>query len=82
MSVLGKINEIREGWRHPTLRVSGSLVTKLDSRVRGHQHLLEDLKSHAVLGKLLIGVIPANEAVSYAHQQHQSVLMYDPKAPV
>ena len=36
MSVLGKINEIRDGWRHPTLRVSGILVTKMDSRVRGH----------------------------------------------
>jgi chromosome partitioning protein len=80
-SVIGKINEIREGWRHPTLRVSGILVTKMDSRVRGHQRLLEELKAHSVLGKLLIGVIPANEAVSYAHHQHQSIFSYDPKAP-
>jgi chromosome partitioning protein len=34
-----------------------------------------------VLGKLLIGVIPANEAVSYAHHHHLSVFNYDPKAP-
>jgi chromosome partitioning protein len=81
MSVLGKINEIREGWRHPNLRVSGILVTKMDSRVRGHQHLLDELKSHAILGKLLIGVIPANEAVSYADHQHQSIYHYDLKAP-
>jgi cellulose biosynthesis protein BcsQ len=33
------------------------------------------------LGNLLVGVIPANEAVSYAHQNHQSVVSYDPKAP-
>jgi chromosome partitioning protein len=56
-------------------------VTKMDTRVRGHNHLLEELKSHPVLGQLLIGVIPANEAVSYAHHNHQSLFSYDPKAP-
>lgn len=46
MSVIGKINDIREGWRHPNLRIRGILVTKLDMRVRGHKHLLEELQSH------------------------------------
>ncbi len=81
MSVIGKINEIREGWRHPNLRISGILVTKLDKRVRGHNDLLGDLKAHSVLGKLLCGVIPANEAVSYAHRNHESIFTYDPNAP-
>lgn len=81
MSVIGKINEIRQGWRHPNLRISGILVTKMDIRIRGHNHLLNELKAHSVLGKLLIGVIPANEAVSYAHHNHLSVFNYDPKAP-
>jgi chromosome partitioning protein len=81
MSVIGKINDIREGWRHPNLRVSGILITKMDTRIRGHNHLLEELKSHSVLSQLLIGIIPANEAVSYAHHNHQSVFSYDPKAP-
>ena len=30
-SVIQKINDIREGWRHPNLRVSGLLVTKMDT---------------------------------------------------
>ena len=30
---------------------------------------------------MLCGVIPANEAVSYAHRDHQNVFNYDPKAP-
>jgi cellulose biosynthesis protein BcsQ len=81
MSVIGKINEIREGWRHPNLRVSGIVVTKMNSRIRGHNHLLDELKTHSVLGKLVIGVIPANEAVSYAHHNHLSIFSYDPKAP-
>lgn len=81
MSVMSKINDIREGWRHPNLRISGILVTKMDKRVRGHNHLLDELKAHSVLGKLLIGVIPANEAVSYAHHNHLSIFNYDPKAP-
>ncbi len=81
MSVLGKINDIREGWRHPGLQVSGILVTKMDRRVRGHTRLLDELKTHPVLGKLLIGIIPANEAVSYAHQNHQSIFNYDAGSP-
>lgn len=74
MSVVSKINDVREGWRHPSLRISGILVTKMDSRIRGHKHLLDELKAHSVLGKLLLGVIPANEAVSYAHQVGLAVL--------
>ncbi len=80
MNVISKINDIREGWRHPNLKISGLLVTKMDSRIRGHNHLLDELKSHPVLGQLLIGVIPANEAVSYAHHNHQSLFSYDSKA--
>ena len=36
MSVISKINDIREGWRHPHLHVSDILVTKMDSRGQGH----------------------------------------------
>jgi len=80
LSVVGKINAIRDGWRIPNLRVSGILVTKMDKRVRGHRHLLDELQSHTTLGRLLCGVIPMNEAVSYAHRSHQSVYTYDPQA--
>jgi len=80
LSVIGKINDIRDGWRIPNLRVSGILVTKMDKRVKGHNHLLDELKGHTVLGRLLCGVIPANEAVSYAHRNHLSVFNYNPKA--
>lgn len=81
LSVITKINEIRDGWRIPNLKVSGIVITKMDSRIKGHVQLLEDLKSHSVLGNLICGIIPANEAVSYAHNSHQSVFAYDPKAP-
>ncbi len=53
----------------------------MNTRIRGHNHLLEELKGHSVLGKLVLGVVPANEAVSYAHQNHQSLFHHDPKAP-
>jgi len=81
LSVLSKINDIREGWRRPELRVGGILVTKMDSRLKGHNHLSDELKGRNILGKMLCGVIPANEAVSYAHRVHQNVFSYDPKAP-
>ncbi|MEO0566086.1 MAG: ParA family protein, partial [Chloroflexota bacterium] len=65
LSVIGKINDIRDGWRVQNLRVSGVLVTKMDQRVRGHKDLLDDLEGHPVLGQMLCGVVPQNEAVSY-----------------
>ncbi|NUQ07355.1 MAG: ParA family protein [Anaerolineae bacterium] len=80
MSVIEKINAVREGWRHPDLRISGILVTKMNGRIRGHQHLLSELKSNKLLGRLLLGVIPANEAVSYAHHTHKSIFAYSPRA--
>ena len=81
LSVIQKVNDIRDGWRQPNLHVSGILITKMDSRIRGHNQLLEELKEHSVLGKLVCGVIPANEAVSYAHHNHLSVFNYDSKSP-
>ena len=81
LSVISKINEIRDGWRIPDLRIGGILITKMDVRIKGHTQLLSDLKEHPVLGKLICGVIPANEAVSYVHHNHQSVFDYDSKAP-
>jgi hypothetical protein len=29
MNVMSKINDIREGWRHPNLKISDLLVTKM-----------------------------------------------------
>lgn len=81
LSVIQKVNDIRDGWRQPNLHVSGILITKMDSRIRGHNQLLEELKEHSVLGKLVCGVIPANEAVSYAHHNHLSIFSYDSKSP-
>lgn len=80
VSVINKINEIREGWRTPNLKVGGIVITKMDNRVKGHMQLLETLQGHPVLGKLICGVIPSNEAVSYAHNNHQSIFNYDPRA--
>ncbi len=80
-SVINKIYEIREGWRHPDLRLSGIVITKFDRRVKGHQEMVENLRQHPNLGKLVCGVIPANEAVAYAHRSHLSVYAYDPTSP-
>ena len=80
LNVINKINEIRDGWRIQNLQVSGILVTKLDRRVKGHHLMLSELKAHPILGKLLLGVIPMNETVSYAHKAHRSVFAYDPRS--
>lgn len=80
ISAINQIIEIRDGWERPNLTIKGILVTKMDRRIRGHLDSLQNLKAHESLGKLVYGIIPANEAVSYAHAQHISVLSYDPRA--
>ena len=80
-SVVHKIEAIRQGWRCPDLKVGGIIVTKLDKRMKGHVEMVESLKAHPVLGRLLCGVIPANEAVAYAHHAHKSVYEYNPDSP-
>jgi chromosome partitioning protein len=80
LSAMNQIIEIREGWERPNLRIKGIVVTKMDKRIKGHLDSLKTLQAHQALGGLLYGVVPANEAVSYAHSQHTSVLTYDPHA--
>ena len=83
----GRLDERhRENQRHPRrLAASSSCASAAFSSPRwtaafaGHNQLLDELKAHSVLGKLLLGVIPANEAVSYAHHQHQSLFTYSPE---
>src|SRR5258708_40128681 len=53
LSLLTKVNEIREGWRHPDLHVGGILLTKMDVRIKGHVQTVQNLKAHPVLGNLL-----------------------------
>ena len=53
------------------------LFTKVDRRIRGNRHLLDKLKAFNVPGRLILGVIPNNEAVSYAHHFHQRIFTYD-----
>jgi cellulose biosynthesis protein BcsQ len=53
----------------------------MDRRMRGHIQMVEKLRAHPVLGSLICGIIPANEAVAYAHQSHVSVYAYDPGSP-
>src|SRR5579859_4103588 len=36
LSVVNKINDVKEGWQRPALNVTSILVTKFDGRVKGH----------------------------------------------
>lgn len=80
-SMIGKIHEISSGWQHPGLRVSGILVNKMDSRIRGHREVLANLSAHPSLGALHRGTIPVNEAIPYSHHNHQSIFSYNPTCP-
>jgi len=78
LSVLNKIEDVKEGWQRPALNLSHILVTKCDARVKGHAKTVEKIKAHPVLGRLVAEYIPTNEAVAYSHHHHQSIFEYDP----
>lgn len=79
VNVIEKINDIRDAWRSPKLKVSGILVTKMDTRISGHKEKLEMFREHPEFGSLILGIVPVNEAVSYAHEHHVSIYGYDPE---
>jgi chromosome partitioning protein len=78
LAVVNKIDDVKEGWQRPNLNVSHILVTKFDGRVKGHLQTVEKIKAHPVLGPLVTGMIPTNEAIAYSHHYHQSIFEYDP----
>ncbi len=78
LAVVDKIEDVKEGWQRPNLNVSHILVTKFDARIKGHTQTLDKIKAHPMLGKLVSGIIPTNEAIAYSHHAHQSVFEYDP----
>ena len=71
LSVISKIQDIREGWRHPNLQVSGILVTKMDKRISGHKDLLAELQDHP----------PARPAVLRCHPAERGRLLLAPQSP-
>lgn len=78
-NIINKVQQIRDGWRVPNLRISGVLVTKLDKRSSGQMKMYEGYNTHPTIGRLMLGAVPANEAVKYAHGEHMSVFDYDPQ---
>jgi len=78
LAVVNKIEDVKEGWQRPDLNVSHILVTKFDARVKGHTQTVDKIKAHPVLGSLVSGMIPTNEAIAYSHHHHQSIFEYDP----
>ncbi|MEL6403350.1 MAG: ParA family protein [Chloroflexota bacterium] len=75
--ILTSIQSIRHGWEHLKLQVGGILITKMDGRIRGHREMVHTLRQHPQLGKLIVGIIPVNEAVSYSHHAQKSIFQYD-----
>jgi hypothetical protein len=47
-----EVNDLREGWRHPNLRVSGILVTKMDHPHQGTQPTARRTQSASRSGRI------------------------------
>jgi chromosome partitioning protein len=78
--ILQSIDEIRDGWKHHSLRVGGVLLTKFDTRIRGHREIAAGLQQNSEFGKMFVGIIPANEAIAYSQNDHKSIFDYAPES--
>lgn len=80
MQVIRNVVDIRESWRHPSLQVSGLVVTKLDRRMDVHNELIEDIQTHDVLKQLYLGTIPTSSMIDKSHAAHRSIYEFAPNS--
>jgi chromosome partitioning protein len=76
-AIVEKITDVQQTWE-TALRLTGILPVKYDQRVNLERENLELYASHAYYGPRLFHTpIPANVAISYAHDACESIFTYD-----
>jgi chromosome partitioning protein len=79
-AIVERITDIQQTWEIP-LRLTGVLPVKYDQRVTLERENLELYTSHTFYGPRLFQTpIPANVAVSYAHDAYESIFIYDDRS--
>jgi chromosome partitioning protein len=79
-AIVEKITDVRVSWEIP-LRLTGILPVKYDQRVTLERENLELYTTHTFYGPRLFQTpIPANVAISYAHDACESIFAYDERA--
>jgi len=79
-AIVEKISEVRQTWEIP-LRLTGILPVKYDQRITLERENLELYATHSFYGQRMFPTpIPANVAVSYAHDAYESIFAYDDRS--
>jgi chromosome partitioning protein len=79
-AIVEKITEVQQTWEIP-IRLTGILPVKYDQRVNLERESLELYAAHAFYGPRLFSTpIPANVAISYAHDACESIFAYDERS--
>ena len=79
-AIVEKITEVQQAWEIP-LRLTGILPVKYDQRVNLERESLELYLSHPFYGpRLFASPVPANVAISYAHDALESIFTYDDRS--
>lgn len=79
-AIVEKIGDIRHAWE-TSIRLTGILPVKYDQRITLERENLELYASHSFYGPHLFQTpIPANVAVSYAHDACESIFNYDDRS--
>lgn len=79
-AIVEKIAEVQQTWE-TALRLTGILPVKYDQRITLERENLDLYAGHAFYGPRLFRTpIPANVAVSYAHDACESIFLYDDRS--
>lgn len=79
-AIVEKIGEVQQTWE-TALRLTGILPVKYDQRITLERENLDLYGRHAFYGPRLFRTpIPANVAVSYAHDACESIFLYDDRS--
>jgi chromosome partitioning protein len=79
-AIIERISDIQQSWEIP-LRLTGILPVKYDQRVTLERENLDLYVSHSFYGPRLFQTpIPANVAISYAHDACESIFAYDERS--
>ncbi len=79
-AIVEKISDVQETWE-TQLRLTGILPVKYDQRITLERENLDLYGSHSFYGPRLFRTpIPANVAVSYAHDAGESIFLYDDRS--
>ena len=80
VSMVNNIEDIRNNWESEKPDVTGVVIVKFSTKIRGHSEVRDSVAADQKLGKLYLGTVPLNADIEYAQGNKQSIFDFNPKS--